>query len=582
MRRSATSAIPFRVPLSGPYTTRVAVSNVFGGGSSIIGRGIVGVFIIGGTGVTTNKDQFLVNCYPATVSDPITGRKKIYNVKRPGVATHSTPAAGSIGNQILVWTGQGSGNKIVTAFGATNSTIYDGTTSLGAITGKATGIAESDVGSDARLVISSSDNTGWTTSGTAVTGAVTFTGDTHTNTTVDNISSIAGLVVGQLLTGTGFAANTRIQSIDSATVLTTTVATTATNAGVTITRTILGKIVDPDFPGNAGKTLAGGFSCMDGFAIISTTDGGLWASDLNTLTGWTATSFDTSNAYPDKGVVAIRHAPYILHFGTESLQLYVNAGLTPFPLQKVIHLTKKIGAISAVAVTQISDNTFWAGSTPQGGLSIFHFDGNVNRISVPELDALLVLAGASNISLSAMRMEGRSFVFVQAGTGATIAYCIEEKMWFEMNSSVPWWHKCAGLSVGSSMITYAISTTLTSGKVYKIDPAAQVFTDDGATYPRSIQMAPMDLGTPRTKFWGQDDGIDLIADQEENTAPVRISYSDDDGQSYTTLGFVDMVNPRKHLTRAGASRRRLWVVDESNALPCRMEALAGAAGIGQT
>jgi hypothetical protein len=572
---------PFRVPLAGAYNTRTATSNVIGAASGVWGVGVWGTFIWGANSTGTNRDQFFLNCYAETVPDPITGRKKVYNAKRPGVATHTTPEAGSIGNQILIWTGQGTGDKVISAFGPTNSNIYDGTTALGAITGKATGIAESDVGNDARLVISSSDNTGWNTSGTAVTGAVTFTGDTHTNTTVDNISSTAGLVVGQILTGTGFAANTRIASIDSATALTTNLATTATNAGVTITRTILGKIIDADFPGNAGKTLAGGFCCLDGFAIISTTDGGLWASDLNTLTGWTANSFDTSNAYPDKGIAALRHGTYILHFGTESIQWYINAGLTPFPLQKVPHLTKKIGAVSANAIAQISDVTFWCGSTPQGGLSIFNYDGNISRVSPPELDALLVLAGSSNISLSTLRYFGRSFVFVRAST-ATFAYVVEEKTWYEVASSIPWWHKCTGLSVGSSNVTYSISTTLTSGKVYKIDPAAPVFTDDGTTYARTIQLAPMDMGTPRMKFWGESEGIDLIADQETNTAPVTIAYSDDDGQSYSVLGTVDLANVRKHITRAGASRRRLWVISESNALPCRLEALAGAAGIGQT
>lgn len=579
--RTAAAITRFRFPLAGAYNTRISTANTLGAASGVIGFGVIGVMVIGSTSTAKNKDQMFVNCYSSTVSDPTTGKRRIYNTKRPGVATDSTPQAGSIGNQILIWTGQGSGNKKITAFGATNSTIYDGTTALGTITGKATGIAESDVGADARLIISSSDNTAWTTSGTAVTSGVTFTGDLHLNTTIDNISSLVGLVVGQLLTGTNIAANTRIVSIDSATAITVSVATTAIAAGVTITRSILGKVIDADFPGNAGKTLAGGFACMDGFAIVSTTDGGLWASDLNTLTGWTATSFDTSNAYPDKGIAAIRHGTYILHFGTESVQWYISAGLTPFPLQKVPHLTKKIGAVSADAITQISDVTFWCGSTPQGGLSIFNYDGNISRISPPEIDALVVLAGSSNVSLSAMRGFGRSFVFVRASSG-TFAYVIEDKSWFEVVSTIPWWHKCAGLSVGASNVTYGISTTLTSGKIYKIDPATPVYTDDGIAFPRTIQLAPVDMGTPRMKFWGMSEGIDLIADQETSSAQVTIAYSDDDAQTYTTLGIVDLNDAYRHLTRAGASRRRMWVISEATALPCRMEALAGAALIGQT
>lgn len=62
---------------------------------------------------------------------------------------------------------------------------------------------------------------------------VTFTGDTHTNTTIDNVSSTTGLAAGQTITGTGIATGTKIVSIVSTT-LTVSLATTATAAGVTI------------------------------------------------------------------------------------------------------------------------------------------------------------------------------------------------------------------------------------------------------------------------------------------------------------------------------------------------------------
>lgn len=561
--------------MASAYNTRFSASNILGSVSGIVGQGIVGLMVVGKIG-TSSKDGQLINCLVTTVSDPIQNAKRSYLVKRPGFSTSSTPAAGSIGNTLLIWTGKGTGIDIVSAFGATNSTIYLNTTSLGAMTGLATGIVETFVGTESILLISSSDNTGWQTSANAITTGVTFTGSTHTNTTVDNISSTTGLVVGQLLTGTGFAANTRIASIDSATAITTTIATTATNAGVTITRTILGKIVDADFPGNAGKTLAGTFSIMDGFAAIMDTGGVLWASDLNTVSAWNPLSFDSTNAYPDKGVGCIRQKNFILAFGTESVQFFFNAGLTPFPFAKSVAMTVKVGAINANAITQIADSVFWCGSTPQGGLSIFTYDGSISRISTPEIDGLLILAGASNISLTTIRFYGRSFVLVNA-SNTTYAYCIEERNWFQMSSSVNLWYKCVGVSIGGTMVNYSISNTQTSGKIYSMNPASFVYTDDTNSYTSTAQLPPIDHGTSARKFYSE---IELICDRELSASPVSLLYSDDDYQSFITWGTLDLSDARPRALRLGSGRKRIWALSHSAQTPFRIEYLQGKMTVG--
>ena len=566
----------FRIPMASAYTTRFSASNVLGAVSGIVGQGIVGMMIVGKVG-SASKDGQLINCLVTTVSDPIQNVKRSYLVKRPGFSTAITPAAGSIGNALMIWTGKGTGVEVVSAFGSTNSTLYLTTTSLGSITGLATGIVETFIGTEPTLLISSSDNTAWQITSDAITVALTFTGDTHTNTTVDNISSTAGLVVGQLLTGTGFAANTRIASINSATAITTTLATTATNAGVTITRTMLGKIVDADFPGNAGRALAGTFSVMDGYAAIMDTEGTLWASDLNTTSAWNPLSFDSANAYPDKGVGCIRQKNFILAFGTESLQFFYNAGLTPFPFAKSVAMTVKVGAVSANAITQIADSIFWCGSTPQGGLSIFTYDGSISRVSTPEIDGLLILAGASNISLTTIRFYGRSFVLINVIT-MTYAYCIEESNWFQMQSSVNLWHKCVGVSIGGTMINYSISNTETAGKIYSMNPVSFVYGDDSVPYTSTAQLPPFDHGTSVRKFYSE---IELICDRELSSSPISILYSDDDYQSFTIGGELDLSDARPRALRLGSGRKRIWAISHSAQTPFRIEYLQGTVRVGR-
>lgn len=497
----------FTVPFTGEYNTRIAQTNQASGESGVIGIGIVGDFIIGASIQASDKDERYINCFLTKMG------KREYIIKRPGMAALNTPQSGSVGNAILVWSGQGAGTKVITAFGATNSSIYDGTTQLvtdaavtTAITGKATGITETDVSGTATLFITSDDSTAW------------YYQD-----------------------------------------------------GGTVT-----KVTDAQYPGNDTKTVVGTAAHMDGYALVMTQDGYLYASDVNSVTSWTNTSRKQTNAYPDKGVGCIRYKNLIMAFGTESVEFYQNAGLTPFPFQRVTPMTQKVGTISADAIGQIADTVFWVGATPQGGLSVFQYDGSISRISTPEQDFQLVLAGPTNISITTLRFYGRSFVLVKANT-TTYVYVIEDKRWHEWSSTTPLWYRAAGLSTGSQILTYSISNVATTGKVYVVNPASLVFTDDGSAFTATAQSMADDHGTPNRKFYSD---LTIIADIEPSTSTLTISKSDDDFVTFDTLGTVDLSSSRRILTRLGSSRKRAWKLTHSANTAFRIERLQGTVTVG--
>lgn len=429
----------------------------------------------------TGKDERYINCFFSDVG----GRK--YITKRPGWQAHTTPAAGSIGTALLVWAGQGTGGKVLSAFGGTNSTIYDGTTSLGAITGKATSIVETPISGAATVCISSTDNTGW-----------------------------------------------------------------YYDAGTTVA--VPTKIADADFPGNAGKTLAGGFVNIDGYTLICTTDNKLWCSDLNSVTAWTANNYGATNAYPDPSVGAIRVKNQILAFGTQSLEFWYNAGLTPFPFARSEAATVKVGAASADAITQISDVAFWCGAAPEGGLAVFQFSDSVSRISTPEVDQSLQTAGPGAIYMSAIRVYGLSFVIVTYSSTFSWVYCVEDKRWHEWTSAAVLWHKTSGSSVGTgTMPVYAISNTSTSGKVFKIDPASFVYQDNGSAFTATAQS-----GNDSGSNWKFYDELNIAADVETGTSLLSVYTSDDDYASWQLWDTRDLSGSMPKLTRGGSSQRRAW------------------------
>lgn len=148
-----------RINLVENASQRFFEANPLGTSSGIVGIGIVGIMIVGGT-TTGSKDVRMINCIPTKIVNTYTKEEKTFISKRPGFKVLNTPGT-EAGNAIRVWLGQGTGTKVMSAFGNINSTIYDGVTSLGAITGLARDITETFIGTVANLVIPSSDSTGW-------------------------------------------------------------------------------------------------------------------------------------------------------------------------------------------------------------------------------------------------------------------------------------------------------------------------------------------------------------------------------------------------------------------------------------
>ena len=171
----------YTVPVSGEYNTRISQSNAVSGASGVVGIGIVGIMVVGAAPSAVDKDERYINCMLTKEG------AKQYIVKRPGVAALNTPASGNIGSAILVWTGSASGTAVISAFGATNSTIYNGTTSLGAVTGKSRSITQ-----NVPYVAAAMDALVAATIGTFVFVSGTFRSAARNSSSISGVTCAAG------------------------------------------------------------------------------------------------------------------------------------------------------------------------------------------------------------------------------------------------------------------------------------------------------------------------------------------------------------------------------------------------------
>jgi len=328
------------------------------------------------------------------------------------------------------------------------------------------------------------------------------------------------------------------------------------------------QITDVDFP----SANVGTFAHLDGYAFIMDSSGYIYNSDLNSVSAWTSGNNIKAQMYPDMGIGLIRYKQYILAFGSETVEMFYNAGnAIGSPLARVEQGFHRIGCLSSRAMTQLEDSLYWVASTDIGSFAVYTMDGNTpKRVSTPFVEAQIALAYGGTLDVSAAKIFGKTFVFVQTGSGQTYVYVEEDNMWHEWTSgNARLWYRFAG-NTKATNVMYSISRESTSGKVYRINPASPVFQDDGSNYTVTIQTSKFDNGTMYRKFMSR---LELVGDQQNDSTPVDITWSDDDYQTWSTARQVDLSDERAYIKQLGSFRRRAFKFVNTSNSPLRLESI---------
>jgi hypothetical protein len=528
--------------------------------------------------LSSAKDQRFINCIWNAVKNPVTGETKLYVEKRPGWGSAGTVKAGSRCRYMV----HGNNTNSI-YFEMSDGNLYNqGGSTLAAFSGIEHSIPVGNAGADYTAFCDGGD--------IYYIGSANsqFTADTTIGSPVlSNVSGVTvGIYPGLAVTGTGIPANTRIQSVDSATQVTLSNNATATNAGVTISVTnSLALVTDADVENPTSLAF------MDGYLFYGsgsqTYNGRIYNSDINSLTSYAASNYISFNEESDEIVSIARNKSTIIAFGDKTISFYINDGNpSGSPLSRV-RGTHKVGiglyesTRTGYSITRLNDSIYFASSAWNGSIGIYEIGaGGIRKVSTPQEDAILstVSSSGQDIVISGFKLNGCSYISVVSYTGSlatshnvTLIYNVDLNIWGEWSGNL---HTFILQREASNVpILYAASNASTSGKYYQMPDSSLNYTyqDDGASYTMTIQTSKTDFGTDDLKSVWE---VALMGSDIQSSGTATLEYSDDDYTTWVTAGTFDLTKINPRITRAGSFRGgRAWRLTHSANTPFRAQAL---------
>lgn len=346
------------------------------------------------------------------------------------------------------------------------------------------------------------------------------------------------------------------------------------------------KVVDADYPANTYPTVV----FLDGYLFVIKKDtGDIYNSDLDTPATWTAGNYATAEINSDLALTLAKVKNYLVCFGREGIEFfYDGANPSGSPLSRNESFYKSVTLTSNVCT--IGDSLFFSGRLKNQGQRIYELEGErLAPISHSWVDRYIQNNGYNSLTTSGMSeqqgygvsLNGNHFyLFNIPATDLLLVYDIYNKIWYRWtlaatNSSINQiqavWN-ANDLVQDYPFIAMGNQTTISS-------LANNVFQDYNENFTCSYTTADY---TSDTFNWKSCHRIGLYCDYPTIAADsyAQISWSDDDGQTFTTPRNLKVTSNNPYITQCGRFRSRNWRIAYTDNYPFRMWGLSMDLNVG--
>ena len=190
-----------------------------------------------------------------------------------------------------------------------------------------------------------------------------------------------------------------------------------------------GPITDPDFPG----ALTVGY--LDGyFVFIEPNSQKIWVTTLLDGTSIDPLDFASAEGNPDNLVSMIVDHREAWLFGTNSVEVWYDAGNVDFPLQRIQGAYNEIGCAATYSVAKLDNGLFWLGADSRGQGIVYRSQGYTGiRVSTHAIEYAIAQYGNISDAIGyTYQQEGHAFyVLTFPSADKTWVYDVSTQAWHE-------------------------------------------------------------------------------------------------------------------------------------------------------
>jgi hypothetical protein len=189
------------------------------------------------------------------------------------------------------------------------------------------------------------------------------------------------------------------------------------------------QITDPDFPGAVTVSYLDGY-----FVFIEPNSQKVWVTAILEGTQIDALDFASAEGSPDGLVSSIVDHREVWLFGTNSVEVWYDAGLTDFPLTRIQGAYNEIGCAAAYSVAKLDNALFWLGSDARGNGVVYRANGYTGqRVSTHAIEwQIQQYSTISDAIAYTYQQDGHAFYVLTFPTAnATWVYDVSTQSWHE-------------------------------------------------------------------------------------------------------------------------------------------------------
>jgi len=195
------------------------------------------------------------------------------------------------------------------------------------------------------------------------------------------------------------------------------------------TTNVFAPITDPDFPG------AVSVGYLDGYFVFNEPNSQkFWVTQLLDGSSVDPLDFASAEGAPDGLVGLIIDHREVWLFGTNSVEVWYDAGLLDFPLQRIQGAFNEIGCAAAYSIAKMDNGLFWLGKDARGQGVVYRANGYTGqRISTHAVEWQIQQYGNLSDAIGyTYQQDGHSFyVLIFPSANTTWVYDVATQAWHE-------------------------------------------------------------------------------------------------------------------------------------------------------